>query len=115
MGPDDGRGVVGIVPPLTQSSGTKMLSNIMANASVASARKMPPSRKRGMASRAPTAAAITAPTTIVVSTGMSNRSASCAVANAPMPANDAWHSEIWPAIPVITVIDRKIRAKITPA
>ena len=28
--------------------------------------------------------------------------------NPPMAANAPWHSEIWPANPVITVIDRKI-------
>ena len=33
--------------------------------------------------------------------------------NAPMAANVPWHSEIWPAKPVITVIDRKIVARIT--
>ena len=30
-----------------------------------------------------------------------------------MPANVAWHSEIWPAMPVMTVIDRKITEKMT--
>ena len=90
-----------------------MLSNMSANASVASARKMPPSRNAGIASNAPTIAAIAAPMTIVRSTGMSKRWASWAVPNEPTAANDAWHSEIWPAIPVITVIDRKMREKIT--
>ena len=33
--------------------------------------------------------------------------ASCAVANAPMAANVAWHSEICPAMPVITVIEQE--------
>ena len=40
-------------------------------------------------------------------------STSCAVANAPTAANVAWHSEIWPAIPVITVIDRKMTESTT--
>ena len=44
---------------------------------------------------------------------MSKRCASWAVVNAPTAANVAWHSEICPAIPVITVIDRKISEKIT--
>ena len=30
-----------------------------------------------------------------------------------MPANVAWHSEISPAMPVITVIDRKMIEKMT--
>ena len=49
--------------------------------------------------------------TIATSTDIPNRVASCAVAHAPMPANVAWHSEICPAIPVITVIERKMTAK----
>ena len=90
-----------------------MLSNMSANASVARARKMPPSRNAGIASSAPTMAAIAAPITMVSSTGMSKRSASWAVPNDPTAANDAWQSEICPAIPVITVIDRKMSEKIT--
>ena len=42
---------------------------------------------------------------------MPHRSTSWAVVNPPTAANVAWHSEIWPAIPVITVIERKITAK----
>ena len=37
---------------------------------------------------------------------------SCAVAAAPTAANVAWHSEICPAKPVITVIDRKMIERI---
>ena len=55
---------------------------------------MPPSRNAGIASNAPTIAAIAAPMTIVRSTGMSKRWASWAVPNEPTAANDAWHSEI---------------------
>jgi hypothetical protein len=66
-----------------------MLSNMSANASVARARKMPPSRNAGIASSAPTTAAIAAPITMVRSTGMSKRCASCAVPNDPTAANDA--------------------------
>ncbi len=71
-----------------------MLSNMNANASVASARKMPPSRSAGIASSPPTAAAMTAPITIVRSTGRPKLLASWAVPAAPTAANDAWHSEI---------------------
>ena len=47
------------------------------------------------------------------STDMPSSCASCAVASEPMPANVAWHSEISPAMPVMTVIDRKMIAKMT--
>ncbi len=50
---------------------------------------------------------------MVRSTGKSKRSASCAVPNEPTAANVAWHNEIWPARPVITVIERKMSEKIT--
>ena len=71
-----------------------MLSNISANAKVASARKIPPSRNAGMASNAPTAAASTAPISIVKSTGRLQACTSCAVANPPTAAKVAWHNEI---------------------
>ena len=73
---------------------------------------MPPSRSDGIASSAPTIAANTTPTTSE-SSGEPRLSASCAVVKPPTAANVAWHSEIWPAIPVITVIERKITANTT--
>ena len=39
--------------------------------------------------------------------------ASWPVASAPMPAKVAWHNEISPAMPVMTVIDRKMIEKMT--
>ena len=51
--------------------------------------------------------------TMVSRTGRLHSWTSCAVANPPTAANVAWHSEIWPAMPVITVIDRKITPKMT--
>src|SRR5680860_365147 len=101
----------GRMPPPTQSKGTNTLSNISANASVASERNTPPRRKAGIASSAPTAAASAAPTSRVGSTPRPQVSTICAVANAPMPAKVAWESETCPPIPVMTVIDRKIVAK----
>ena len=90
MKPIVGRGASsGTTPPPTQSNFTITLSKNNANANVASDRKMPPSRSAGSASSAPTAAAITAPTSIARSTDTPNRVASCAVAHAPMPANVA--------------------------
>ncbi len=74
---------------------------------------MPPRRSAGNASNAPTAAAITAPITIASMTAMPNLVASCAVVHAPIAAKVATHSEISPAIPVITVIERKIVARMT--
>ena len=38
---------------------------------------------------------------------------SCATVKPPTAANVAWHSEIWPAMPVITVIDRKMTPNTT--
>ena len=69
---------------------------------------MPARRSTGIASSAPTAAATTAPTIIPSSTFEPSAETSWAVVNARCPANVAWHSEIWPAMPVMTVIDRKI-------
>ncbi len=72
-----------------------MLSNMNANASVARARKMPPSRNAGIASSAPTAAAITAPMTMVRRTGKIEATRRVArYPTAPTAANAAWHSEI---------------------
>ena len=48
------------------------------------------------------------------STGHAGRGTSCAVANAPMAANVAWHSEIVPPMPVITTIDRRMSARHVP-
>ena len=40
--------------------------------------------------------------------GMLNCEASWPAVNAPMPAKLAWHSEIWPLMPVRAVMDRKM-------
>ena len=74
---------------------------------------MPPSRSAGIASSAPTAAAIAMPTAMPTNTETPQRVASCPHANAPIAANEPCASEISPAIPVNTVIDRKMIAKIT--
>src|SRR3954470_24755096 len=113
IGPSTGRGTTRIcVPPPTQPSWSTTWSKKNANASVASDKKMPPRRIIGIAITAPTAAAITAPTNIALITGSPACVASCAVAAAPTAANVAWHSEIWPAKPVITVIDKKMIERI---
>ena len=74
---------------------------------------MPPRRTAGRASSAPTTAANAAPATSVTNTGTSKRSTSWAVVNAPMAANAAWASETCPAMPVMTVMERKTTARIT--
>ena len=74
---------------------------------------MPPSRKAGIASSAPTAAAIAMPTATPTNTEMPERVASCPHANAPIAANEPCASEISPAMPVNTVIERKMIEKIT--
>ena len=77
-----------------------------ANARVAMATHTPPSCSTGSDSTAPTPAASTAPMSPAVSMGSPARSVSWKAVNAPMAANVPWHSEIWPASPVITVIER---------
>ncbi len=108
-----GRGVgSGSEPPPTQSNFTMTFSKNNANASVANDKKMPPNRRAGSARSAPTSAASAAPMIIAISTDMPKRVASCAVVHAPIAAKVAIHKQISPAIPVITVIDRKIVARI---
>src|SRR6266480_4773257 len=66
---------------------------------------MPPSRIAGIASNAPTTAAIAMQAAMPTNTDNPHRDASWPTVNAPMAANAPWASEISPAIPVNTVID----------
>ena len=63
----------------------------------------PPSRITGSDSSAPAAAAIAAPISAASITDIPARSVSWKAAKPPMAAKVPWHSEISPAIPVITV------------
>ena len=61
-----------------------------------------------MATTVPTTAASRPPTTAPRSTGRPRCSANWPAAKAPMPAKVAWHSESWPLMPVMSVMDRKM-------
>ena len=102
-----------VAPPPTNGSFTTTASKNAANASVAIATHTRPSRTRGTASSPATAAAIAAPTNTAAITFTSKRSANWNTVNPPIAANAPWHSEIWPANPVITVTDRKTMLRIT--
>ena len=93
-------------PPPIQGSLTITASKKKAKASVAMATHTPPRRSTGNDRTAATAAASTAPMSPASSTGMPARSVSWNALNAPIAAKVPWHNEIWPAIPVMTVIDR---------
>ncbi len=117
-GPIVGRGTrvpwrIDVSPPPTNGSRIITESKKYANASVAIATHTPPRRMIGSESSAPIAAASAAPITAARITDIPARSVSWNAANPPIAANVPWHSEIWPAIPVITVIDRKIVPRIT--
>ena len=68
----------------------------------------------GRLSTAPTAAATSAPITMASMTDMPKFVTSCAVANAPIAANDAWQSEMVPPTPVVSTTESRITAKQTP-
>ena len=95
-----------VPPPPTQENLIITASKKKAKASVAMATQIPPRRRTGSDSTAPTTAAIDAPMSAASSTDIPCRSASWNTVKPPMAANVPWHSEIWPAKPVITVIDR---------
>src|SRR5581483_3905169 len=112
-GPSTGRGSRVPVsnelpPPQTKGSCTITASKKNANASVAIAVHTPASRRIGNDTSAATAAAISAPMIAPRSTDVSYRSTSWKTVNAPMAANAPWQREICPAMPVITVIDKKM-------
>ena len=67
--------------------------------------------RTGSDSSAPTTAAISRADERAEQHGQSQRSASWKTVKPPMAAKVPWHSEICPAKPVITVIDRKIVAQ----
>ena len=75
---------------------------------------MPAKRMIGRLNTAPTAAAMSAPTTMATSTDRPKFVTSWAVANAPMAANDAWQSEMVPPIPVVSTTERRITDRATP-
>ena len=72
---------------------------------------MPARRMMGRLSTAPTAAAMSAPITMASRTDMPKFVTSCAVANAPIAANDAWQSEMVPPTPVVSTTESRITAK----
>ena len=117
-GPITGRGTRvpwknDVSPPPTNGSRTTTASKKEAKARVAMATHTPPSRRTGSDSRAPIPAAIRAPIRAPPRTGRSKRSTSWKTVNPPIAAKVPWQSEIWPAKPVITVIDRRMVARIT--
>ena len=103
-----------VSPPPTHENFTMTASKKKAKASVAMATQMPPSRRIGQrqqraddrGDQRADRARRRAPTC------RSGRRAGTP-RSAPMAANVPWHSEIWPARPVITVIDRKMVARTT--
>ena len=62
----------------------------------------------------PTTAATSAPMTMASITDMPSWTKR-AVAKAPTAANEAWHSEMVPPTPVVSVIDSRITDRHTPA
>ena len=104
----------GSAPPLTQPSGTRMLSNISANAKRGEREEdAAEPQRRDREQRADRGGEHRADEHRQEHRQARTRATSCAVANPPTAANVAWHSEIWPAMPVITVIERKITPKTT--
>ncbi len=58
--------------------------------------------------------AINPPTNTATRTGHPCATASCAAATAPMPAKEAWQSQIIPPSPVTRVMESKMMPKQTP-
>ncbi len=94
-------------PPVIEVLLKNVASKNKAAASVISASPSPRSRSESSAKMTATAAANTAPRRPPRSRLSPRWLASWAAVKAPTPASVAWHSDSWPAIPVMSVMESK--------
>src|ERR1700681_2294739 len=116
MGPSTGRATVTpFRPPPDHEYWNRSWSANKANDRVTSASSNPEMRTATMATTLPTAAAMSPPTTAPRSTGSPKWAPNWPAAKAPTPAKVAWHNEIWPLMPVMRVMDRKMIDSVRPS
>ena len=106
--------LVPCAPPVTQMSLKAVLSKSNAAASVISARPSPRRRRDSSASTTATRAARAQPIRPPTKKFSPRWTEKTAAVKAPMPANVAWHSDNWPAMPVISVMESRMIERVRP-